>query len=144
VTSHQVRRTLTITQASAETRLSAHTLRYYERAGLVPKVGRTRAGHRAYTEEDLARIGLVDRLRASGMAVRTIREYVALVRRGDATLDARRRLVERHEKSVCDRIDELQEALRIVRAKLALYEGRSTDPSHVWRLIAAARRRARG
>jgi DNA-binding transcriptional MerR regulator len=62
--------------------VSAYTLRYYERAGLIDDVGRADSGHRRYGDDDLAWIEVLQRLRATGMPIRTIRRYAELVRTG--------------------------------------------------------------
>ncbi|QSF58556.1 MerR family transcriptional regulator [Nocardioides sp. zg-1228] len=77
---------LSIAEAAARSGLTAHTLRYYERDGLLlHAVERAPSGHRRYTEEDLRWIEMVTRLRATGMPIRDVRRYAALVRAGDGT-----------------------------------------------------------
>jgi DNA-binding transcriptional MerR regulator len=132
---------LTIGEAAAATGLSAHTLRYYEGEGLIPQVERDASGRRRYRPEHLRWIGLLDRLRVSGMSIARMREYVELAVRGDATASARRALLERHEADIRLRIAELEGCRAIVRAKIDLYAGRISDPSEVWALVDAARRR---
>jgi DNA-binding transcriptional MerR regulator len=76
---------LTISDAARASGVSAHTLRYYERAGLLDPVDRAASGHRRYAEEDLARIQFLTKLRSTGMPIRQIREYAELMRGGDGT-----------------------------------------------------------
>ena len=66
---------LSISDAAPVTGLTAHTLRYYERAGLMMDVDRAVAGHRRYSEADLGWIELITKLRATGMPIRKVREY---------------------------------------------------------------------
>ncbi len=66
--------TLTISDAARASGVTAHTLRYYERAGLLDPVDRAASGHRRYAEEDLARIGFLTRLRSTGMPIRRVRD----------------------------------------------------------------------
>ena len=74
---------LSIAEAAERTGLTAHTLRYYERDGLLlHSVERAPSGHRRYTDEDLRWIQMVTRLRATGMPIRDVRRYAALVRDG--------------------------------------------------------------
>lgn len=80
--------------------LTTHTLRYYEDAGLIPQVERKRAGHRRYRPEHARWLGLLDRLRISGMSIARMRRYVQLVERGDETIDQRGRLLRRHEGDI--------------------------------------------
>src|SRR5687768_10049306 len=75
---------MSISQAARATGVSAHTLRYYERAGLMlDPVDRAESSHRRYTEGDLGWITLLTRLRGTGMPIRRIAEYAELVRAGD-------------------------------------------------------------
>jgi DNA-binding transcriptional MerR regulator len=134
--------TLTIGDVSEATGLSVDTIRYYDRAGLIPQLGRTSAGHRTFLIEHLRWIGLIDRLRTSGMSIRQIRAYMQLALAGDSTIDQRRCLLQEHEHAVIAKITELQESLAIVRAKLALYEG-TGNASDVWELVAASQRKRR-
>jgi DNA-binding transcriptional MerR regulator len=131
---------IAIGELADATGLSAHTLRYYEDAGLIPKVERNEAGHRRYRPEHERWIGLLDRLKTSGMSIARMRKYVELAQRGDATREERGRLLRRHQADIEARIDELRQCLEIVRAKIALYEGRITDPEIVWDLVDKARR----
>lgn len=131
---------MTIGELAAATGVSVHTLRYYGREGLVPEVDRNAAGHRRYREDHVRWIGLLDRLRASGMSIARMRDYVALAVRGDATAEERRALLEEHAEDIRARITELEECLAIVRAKIDLYAGRLEDPGVVWELVEEARR----
>ena len=80
---------LTITEVANRTGLSRHTLRYYERDGLMLGVDRDRSGHRSYSEGDLGWIELITKLRATGMPIREVRRYAELVRAGDGNEDER-------------------------------------------------------
>lgn len=122
------------------TGLSAHTLRYYEDQGLIPQVERNGAGHRRYRPEHVRWIGLLDRLRASGMSISRMRDYVELAVCGDGTVDERRTLLETHEADIGARIAELEACRAVVRAKIDLYAGRLEDPERVWELVDEARR----
>lgn len=135
--------TLTIGEVAEETGLTAHTLRYYEDEGLIPQVERNGAGHRRYRRDHVRWIGLLDRLRTSGMSIARMRQYVRLAVRGEETADERGALLERHAADIEARIAELGRCLEIVRAKIDLYEGRVTDPAVVWDLVEEAQRRSR-
>ena len=82
--------TLSIAEAARDRRLSPHTLRYYERAGLLDAVPRDGGGRRRYTEADLDRVLFLQRMRRTGMPIRVLREYVALVRQGDSSARCRK------------------------------------------------------
>ena len=79
----------TIRDVARETGLSVHTLRYYERIGLIPPVERAESGHRRYRDKDIAWFEFLRKLRATGMPIRKVREYVALQQQGDETLRER-------------------------------------------------------
>ncbi|HEX8393819.1 MAG TPA: MerR family transcriptional regulator [Longimicrobium sp.] len=115
---------LTVQQAAEATGLSAHTLRYYERIGLVQPVGRAASGHRRYTQQDLAWIGFLNCLRATGMPIARMQEYAALLREGESTLAERTALLQAHQAAVQAEIASLQTHLGAVEAKLRLYEQR--------------------
>ncbi len=113
---------LTIEQVAERTGLSAHTLRYYERIGLLDPIGRAASGHRRYAEKDLAWLEFLTRLRATGMPIHQMQEFAALRRRGDATLTERRMLLEAHQQAVQSHIAELQRNLGTIEQKIAHYE----------------------
>ena len=116
--------TLTISDAARASGVSAHTLRYYERAGLLDPVDRASSGHRRYAEEDLARIQFLTRLRSTGMPIRTVREYADLMRGGDATHAERLALLERHRDAVRARLEETERTLALVEHKIDFYRER--------------------
>ena len=92
---------LSIAEAAEQTGLTAHTLRYYERDGLLlHSVDRAPSGHRRYTAEDLRWIEMVTRLRATGMPIRDVRRYAALVRDGDGNEAERLGLLLAHREVV--------------------------------------------
>ncbi|GAA2354672.1 MerR family transcriptional regulator [Dactylosporangium salmoneum] len=88
----------TIAEVSDITGLTAHTLRYYERAGLLSPPGRGSNGHRRYVESDLGMLRILTRLKATGMTIQEMRRYAELCRSGAATFEARRVLLEEHRQ----------------------------------------------
>lgn len=114
--------TYTIAEASDATGATIDTLRYYERAGVLPDIARTTGGQRAYVDEDLGWIVFVRRLRATGMPMRRIAEYTGMVRAGEGTVGERRLLLEEHRATVAAARDELAVALDVLDAKIAHYE----------------------
>ncbi|WP_246855281.1 MerR family transcriptional regulator [Cellulomonas sp. Y8] len=118
-------RTLTIAEAAAATGLTPHTLRYYERDGLLlDAVERASSGHRRYTERDLGWIHLLTRLRATGMPIREIREYADLVRQGEGTEPQRMALLQAHRDAVRAQLAEVTEHLAAIEMKIDVYAGR--------------------
>jgi DNA-binding transcriptional MerR regulator len=115
---------LTISGAARASGVSAHTLRYYERAGLLDPVDRAASGHRRYAEEDLARIQFLTKLRSTGMPIRQIREYAELMRRGDDTHEARLALLEAHRDTVRAHLAETERNLELIDYKIGYYRER--------------------
>ena len=112
---------ITIEQVAQRSGLSAHTLRYYERIGLLDPVGRATSGHRRYVAKDLAWLEFLTRLRATGMPIRRMLEYAELRRRGDTTIAERRALLEAHQQLIQARIAELERNLAAITAKIQEY-----------------------
>jgi DNA-binding transcriptional MerR regulator len=113
---------LTISDAARAVGVSAHTLRYYERAGLMrDPVERNTATHRRYTDEDLRWVILLTRLRATGMPIRRMRDYADLVRAGAGNERERLALLESHRTAVLEQLDEVQRSLAAIDAKIDLY-----------------------
>lgn len=114
---------LTIQQTAAACGLSVHTLRYYERIGLIQPVARRGNGHRRYRQADLVWIAFLLRLRATGMPVRDMQRYARLREEGDVlpSVQARRQMLAAHAQSLETRIAALQATLDSLREKVALY-----------------------
>ncbi len=113
--------TLTIQQAAEQTGLTAHTLRYYERADLIPTVGRAPSGHRRYSEEDLAWIEFVKCLRSTGMPIADVQRYVQLEQRADGGAAERLEIMEVHRNRLRERIEELTGFLERIEGKVDRY-----------------------
>lgn len=117
-----------ISDAAAATGLSTHTLRYYERAGLMlDPVERASSTHRRYGDADIAWVQFLTRLRSTGMPIATIREYTELVRQGDETVDARRELLVRHRVAVLHQLEDITASLAAIDIKIAIYEQKGTN-----------------
>ena len=112
---------LTISDVASETGLTNHTLRYYERAGLLNGVGRNDSGHRRYTSADVEWVVLVTRLRATGMPIRKIRRTPSSSARARATRRSGVEILESHRAEVVAKIAELQHNLELIDYKLGLY-----------------------
>jgi len=121
---------LTIAEAAERTGLTAHTLRYYERAGLLLEVGRdASSGHRRYRSRDIEWITLCTRLRSTGMPIRRIREYADLVRAGEGNEADRLGILEAHREDVLDKIAELELSLERIDYKVNLYRAKLGQPT---------------
>jgi DNA-binding transcriptional MerR regulator len=113
----------TISEVADFTGLSAHTLRWYERIGLMPHVDRSHTGQRRYTNRDLDWLDLVGKLRLTGMPVADMVRYAELVRAGESTYDERRELLESTRRDVLARIAELHDTLAVLDVKIGVYGG---------------------
>jgi DNA-binding transcriptional MerR regulator len=110
---------LTVQETAARTGLSEHTLRYYERAGLLRSVRRDgSSGHRRYSPEDVARISTLACLRATGMPLDGMRRYFVLAARGRSAAGELRALLEEQEGALEERMREMQRHLDYVRRKI--------------------------
>ena len=128
---------LSIAEAARRTGVSAHTLRYYERAGLViTQVDRTNGGRRRYRQADLDWIKMCTKLRATGMPIKTIRRYAQLVSAGRGNEQERLALMEAHRASVAAKLAEIQENLKLIDHKIDVYRGRlaAGDADRLWAL----------
>ncbi|PAU48122.1 MerR family transcriptional regulator [Streptomyces albireticuli] len=114
----------TISEVVDYTGLSAHTLRWYERIGLMPHVDRSHTGQRRYTDKDLDWLDLVGKLRLTGMPVADMVRYAQLVREGDHTFAERERLLSAHREDVRRRIAELHSTLDVLDYKIDIYAAR--------------------
>ena len=113
---------LTIAEAARATGLSTHTLRYYERVGLIDGVDRAGSGHRRYDDQDLAWIETLQRLRATGMPIQRIRRYAQMVRDGEGNERDRLALLQEHRAAVKARLAEVNAHLAFIEWKIARYE----------------------
>jgi DNA-binding transcriptional MerR regulator len=126
---------LGIAEAARRTGVSVHTLRYYERAGLVvTAVDRTAGGRRRYRKLDLDWIVICTRLRATGMPIRTIRRYAELVSAGPGNEQDRLALLEAHRAEVTAKLARTRENLRLIDHKIDVYRGRlaAGDADRLW------------
>ena len=116
---------LTIAETAERTGLTTHTLRYYERDGLMlGEVDRSASGHRRYTEHDLGWVEMITRLRSTGMPIREVRAYAALVRAGDGHWEERLDLLRAHRVRVLAQLAEVTEHLGAIDRKIGLYTDR--------------------
>jgi len=112
---------LTIQEAAEVTDLSVHTLRYYERIGLLMPVGRAANGHRRYSQQDINLIKSLNKWRKTGMPLVDIQRYVRLFQEGESTASERRQILEAHRETVVSQIQELQATLELIDYKIQNY-----------------------
>lgn len=117
---------LSIGEVARRTGVSAHTLRYYERVGLLPEVERAESSHRRYGERHVRWVRFLCRLRSAGMPIATMQRYVALAMAGEATLAQRHEMLAVHRREVVERIAQLEAHLEVLDRKLR----RGCGPEH--------------
>ena len=103
--------------------LSAHTLRYYERIGLLGRVTREANGHRTFGPRDVEWVEFLHRLRSTGMSISEMLRYAELRARGDSTLAERQAMLVQHADALTASLRAQQAHLRVVRQKIAIYDG---------------------
>ncbi|MDH6110403.1 DNA-binding transcriptional MerR regulator [Kitasatospora sp. MAP12-15] len=113
-----------ISEVAAVSGLTAHTLRWYERIGLLDPVDRSHSGQRRYCDADLSRLEFLGKLRLTGMSVADMLRYVELARAGDQTMEARRELLLAHREEVRQKISDLHATLAVLDYKIDLYSGK--------------------
>lgn len=111
-----------IAEVSKQFDISADTLRYYERIGLLSHVHRNESGIRDYGEQDLARIRFVKCMRGANVSIEALLEYMELFEGGDATLGARKAILEEEREKLRERMAEMQAGLDRFDYKIAHYE----------------------
>lgn len=113
---------LTIQQVAEATGLSVHTLRYYERCNLIASIDRAANGHRRYSANDIRWIEFLNKLRLTGMPIRQMQQYAALVRsRPNDGFHERRQMLEAHREAVREQIQQLQNNLAVIDWKIQHY-----------------------
>ncbi|GAA3676637.1 MerR family transcriptional regulator [Nonomuraea antimicrobica] len=104
-----------------ETGFSLDTLRYYEKIGLLERIGRNSAGQRRFSEADVGWLGMVRCLRETGMPIATMLRFAELVRAGDHTISDRIKLLEEHDRQVQAQIANLTERQSYIHHKISYY-----------------------
>ncbi|MET3493052.1 MerR family transcriptional regulator [Variovorax boronicumulans] len=125
---------LTIAQVAQRTGLTAHTLRYYERIGLISAVSRAPGGQRRYASADMDWLAFLLRLRETGMPIQGMQAFAGLRSQGDASVGERREMLEAHLAEVQARVKALQQSMQALSTKIAHYraieaKGKTKRPS---------------
>lgn len=112
-----------IAEVSKKYDLTAETLRYYERIGLIPGVNRNNSGNRDYTEEDLRWVEFIKCMRKSaGLPIEVLIEYVKLFQQGDETIEARKELLIEQRKQLIKKVEDIKEIIERLDYKIDSYE----------------------
>lgn len=113
---------MTITEVSKKYELSADTLRYYERVGLIPEVNRNKSGIRDYTEEDCRWVEFIKCMRNAGLPIEVLIEYVNLFQKGNETIEARKVLLKEQRAQLAQKMEDMQKTLDRLDYKIDRYE----------------------
>jgi DNA-binding transcriptional MerR regulator len=121
----------TIKQVAEKLDLTAYTIRYYEKEGVLPFVERDENGNRIFNDNDIEWVMLIRCLRDTGMSVGEIKRYVALCMQGDTTMEVRRQIISQHKCAVEQKIEQMNDYLARINKKLRYYDefviGRGID-----------------
>lgn len=112
---------LTIHQVAQRTGLTAYTLRYYERIGLIAPVARATGGQRRYAAADMDWLDFLLRLRTTGMPIHRMQAFASLRSEGNVTAQARREMLEAHHAQVLEQLQALQHSEKVLAGKIAYY-----------------------
>jgi DNA-binding transcriptional MerR regulator len=111
-----------IAEVSEQYGISSDTLRYYERVGLIPPVNRNESGIRDYNELDLRRVDFIKCMRSAGLPIDVLIDYVALVQKGDTTIETRKEILMEQRDLLVARMNEMQKTLDVLNHKIEVYE----------------------
>jgi len=107
---------------SERTDVSADTLRYYERIGLLPHINRNKSGIRDYQGNNIKRIEFIKCTRRAGLTIETLSEYISLVQQGDQTIETRKEILTKQREKLIAKMNALQETLDLLDFKMNVYE----------------------
>lgn len=113
---------MTIKEVCEKYGITADTLRYYERVGVIPVVTRTKGGIRDFTDEDIKWVENAICMRNAGIPVEMLIEYVRLFQEGDGTLQARHDLLAEARRDIQEQMDKLQETADLLDYKISRYD----------------------
>ncbi len=113
---------MTIAEVSKKYGLTADTLRYYERVGLIPKVNRNKNGIRNYTEQDCRNVEFIKCMRRAGLPIEVLIEYVTLLEQGDETVEARKEILIEQRKALVKKMKEIKTTIDRLDYKIDRYE----------------------
>ncbi len=113
---------MTIAEVSRRYEIPVDTLRYYERIGLLPPVNRAKSGFRDYTEGDCQWVSFIKCMRAAGIPVEALIDYVTLFQQGDSTREARRQILVEQKELLQGRVDEQLRTLEYLERKIQSYD----------------------
>ncbi|WP_235950253.1 MerR family transcriptional regulator [Paenibacillus apii] len=111
----------TIGQVAEKSNLSIHTLRYYEKEGILPFIKRNESGIRIYEDEHIEWLNFICCLRDTGMSISQLKEFVELTVKGDATIEERIQMLELQKKTIQDQVNTLMSYIGMIDFKIGMY-----------------------
>lgn len=119
---------MNIKEASQRSEISADTIRYYEKIGLIPPVPRRENGIRNFTEEDLCWLGFAKEMRGSGLSIEASIRYIQLYDfGGDETIDQRKALLLEQRDLLQEKVNEMQASIQALNYRMANIEALESD-----------------
>lgn len=122
---------MTIKEVSAATGFSDHTLRYYEKEGILQGVKRGKSGHRDFSDDDVNVLNFLSCLKMADMSVKHLKEFTELLYQGDDTIPQRLELLKKQEGIVLERLEKTRAALEHIQWKIGYYCGVLKDKEEV-------------
>lgn len=113
---------MTIAQVAKKYNISADTLRYYERIGLLPSVRRNKSGIRDFSDEDCNWVEFIICMRSAGLSIEVLTEYISLYQQGESTLEARRELLIEQRINLLKRMEDMNRTLERLNYKIEKYD----------------------
>lgn len=121
---------MNIKKVSELTGVSADTIRYYERIGLIPPVTRNQSGVRNFSDRDISVLEFVRYFRGTGVSVESLIDYIGLVEQGDSTIGARLAILQEEREKLEERVSKLQAALDRLNHKIDNYQNKVVPREH--------------
>lgn len=112
----------TINEVASIFDISAYTIRFYDKEGLLPFVARNKSGHREFTESDVNFFKIICCLKNTGMQIKDIKKYIDLCMEGTDTIDVRKKLLMEHRKKIIKQIGVLKGNLGLIDSKIEIYK----------------------
>ena len=115
-------KTFSISEVAKELNLTVYTLRYYDKEGLMPFIERTSSGIRVFKESDISALKIVECLKASGMPIKEIKNFIDWCSDGDSTLQQRYDMFIERKATVEAQMEELKKTMEIIEHKCFYYK----------------------
>ena len=115
-------KTYSISEVATELNLTAYTLRYYDKEGLMPFVERTPSGQRLFKESDIAALKIIECLKSTGMQIKEIKTFIDWCSDGDSTLQQRFDMFIERKAIVEKQMEDLKKTMELIDHKCLYYK----------------------